>query len=83
MFAPMLGIHEDPATGSAAAAFAGVLTQHGRLAMGRSHQIVLEQGRDMGRPSAIHLEMKLDGRELVASSIAGEAVIVTQGTLSA
>jgi trans-2,3-dihydro-3-hydroxyanthranilate isomerase len=81
MFAPMLGIHEDPATGAAAAAFAGVLTERGRLATG-SHHIVIEQGREMGRPSTIHLEMKLDGGKLLASSIAGDAIIVTHGTLS-
>jgi trans-2,3-dihydro-3-hydroxyanthranilate isomerase len=82
MFAPLLGIHEDPATGSAAAAFAGVLSVHGGLGNG-SHKIIIEQGREMGRPSVIHLEMQIDGAQLIASAIAGDAVIVTQGTLSA
>jgi trans-2,3-dihydro-3-hydroxyanthranilate isomerase len=82
MFAPLLGIHEDPATGSAAAAFAGVLTVHGGLGSG-SHKIIIEQGHEMGRPSMIHLEMQVDRAQLIASSIAGDAVIVTQGTLSA
>jgi trans-2,3-dihydro-3-hydroxyanthranilate isomerase len=82
MFAPLLGIREDPATGSAAAALAGALTAHGGLGAG-SHAIVIEQGRDMGRPSTIHLDLQIDGGELRAASIAGEAVIVTQGTLTA
>jgi trans-2,3-dihydro-3-hydroxyanthranilate isomerase len=82
MFAPMLGIHEDPATGSAAAAFAGLLTMHGALGSG-SHEIIIEQGHEMGRPSLIRLEMRLDHGRLVASSIAGDAVIVTQGILNA
>jgi trans-2,3-dihydro-3-hydroxyanthranilate isomerase len=82
MFAPLLGIPEDPATGSAAAAFAGVLAVHGRLGSG-SHKIVIEQGHEMGRPSMIHLEMLIEHAQLVASSIAGDAVIVMQGTLSA
>jgi trans-2,3-dihydro-3-hydroxyanthranilate isomerase len=82
MFAPLLGIHEDPATGAAAAAFAGVLTVHGGLGAG-SHKIIIEQGHEMGRPSMIHLEMQMDGARLVAASIAGDAVIVTQGTLNA
>mgnify|MGYP000034005373 CR=1 FL=1 len=34
MFAPFLGVREDPATGSAAAALAGVLTAHGGLGAG-------------------------------------------------
>lgn len=82
MFAPLLGIREDPATGSAAAALAGALTAHGGLGAG-SHAIVIEQGRDMGRPSTIHLDLQIDGGELRAASIEGEAVIVTQGTLTA
>jgi trans-2,3-dihydro-3-hydroxyanthranilate isomerase len=82
MFAPLLGIHEDPATGAAAAAFAGLLTMHGGLGSG-SHEITIEQGQEMGRPSVIQLEMQVDGARLLASSIAGDAVIVTQGTLSA
>jgi trans-2,3-dihydro-3-hydroxyanthranilate isomerase len=82
MFAPLLGVHEDPATGAAAAAFAGALTVHGGLAAG-THQIVIAQGREMGRPSTIQLEMQLDRDQLVAGSIAGDAVMVTQGMLSA
>jgi trans-2,3-dihydro-3-hydroxyanthranilate isomerase len=82
MFAPLLGIHEDPATGAAAAAFAGLLTMHGELGSG-SHEITIEQGQEMGRPSVIQLEMQVDGARLLASSIAGDAVIVMQGTLSA
>jgi trans-2,3-dihydro-3-hydroxyanthranilate isomerase len=82
MFAPLLGIREDPATGSAAAALAGVLTAHGGLGSG-SHGIVIEQGRDMGRPSTIHLDLQIDGSGLRAASIAGDAVIVTQGTMMA
>jgi trans-2,3-dihydro-3-hydroxyanthranilate isomerase len=82
MFAPMLGVHEDPATGSAAAAFAGMLAVHGALGSGY-HDIIIEQGHEMGRPSLIRLEMRLDHGRLIASSIAGDAVIVTQGILNA
>jgi trans-2,3-dihydro-3-hydroxyanthranilate isomerase len=82
MFAPLLGIPEDPATGSAAAAFAGLLAAHGGWGSG-SHEIVIEQGQEMGRPSVIHLEMRLDRSQLLSCAIAGHAVIVTQGTLRA
>jgi len=37
----------------------------------------------MGRPSVIHLEMHLAREQLIACTIAGCAVIVTQGTLRA
>src|SRR6266581_1285064 len=52
MFAPGMGIAEDPATGSAAAAFAGLLAS--RLPDG-SHAITIEQGYEMGRPSLLRL----------------------------
>jgi trans-2,3-dihydro-3-hydroxyanthranilate isomerase len=82
MFAPLLGVPEDPATGAAAAAFAGMLAVNGALGSG-SHEIVIAQGHEMGRPSAIHLEMRLDREQLIACAIEGYAVIVTQGTLRA
>src|SRR6516165_1724311 len=81
MFAPLLGVPEDPATGAAAAAFAGLLAARGSFSSG-THKIAIEQGYEMGRPSMIHLEMQIDGGELTVASIAGDAVIVTEGTLN-
>jgi trans-2,3-dihydro-3-hydroxyanthranilate isomerase len=82
MFAPALGIREDPATGSAAAAFAGLLAASDRLADGE-HAIAIEQGYEMGRPSVIRLALAVAGGRLAAASIAGDAVIVTEGTIEA
>ncbi len=82
MFAPTLGIAEDPATGSAAAAFAGVLSRHAGLRDGE-HAIAIEQGYEMGRPSLIHLGMTLAGGALTAASIGGDAVIVAEGAIEA
>jgi trans-2,3-dihydro-3-hydroxyanthranilate isomerase len=82
MFAPGLGIREDPATGSAAAAFTGVLARDGRLPDG-SHAITIEQGYEMGRPSLIRLAMVTQAGKLVSASIGGDAVVVTEGTLEA
>jgi trans-2,3-dihydro-3-hydroxyanthranilate isomerase len=82
MFAPHMGIAEDPATGSAAAAFAGVLAAQAGLADGE-HAFAIEQGVEMGRPSIIHLALTLRGAELVAASIAGEAVVVSEGAIEA
>jgi len=82
MFAPGLGIREDPATGSAAAAFTGVLARDGRLSDG-SHAITIEQGYEMGRPSLIRLAMVTQAGKLASASIGGDAVVVTEGTLEA
>jgi len=81
MFAPHLGIAEDPATGSAAAAFAGVLVQCG-LADGE-HSITIEQGYEMGRPSLIRLTLTVAGGKLTTASIGGGAVFVSEGTIEA
>jgi trans-2,3-dihydro-3-hydroxyanthranilate isomerase len=80
MFAPRGGIPEDPATGSAVAAFAGVLAHFTRIADG-AHEFVVEQGYEMGRPSLIHLAMTVQRGKLTAGAIAGEAVVVSEGTL--
>lgn len=66
VFAPPLGIDEDPATGSANAALAAYLHRHGALTgdggLGRRTaggliSLRSEQGSEMGRPSVIELEL--------------------------
>jgi trans-2,3-dihydro-3-hydroxyanthranilate isomerase len=80
MFAPALGVHEDPATGSAAAAFAGLLAARGGLADGE-HAFAIEQGYEMGRPSVMGLALAIAGGRLVSASVGGDAVVVTEGTI--
>ncbi len=82
MFAPRMGIPEDPATGSAAAAFAGVLARYETLADG-GHDFEIEQGYEMGRPSLIELSIAIKQRELVSAAVGGEAIIVSDGTIEA
>ena len=81
MFAPPFGIIEDPATGSGAAAFAGVCLAFEQPDDGE-HQIIIEQGVEMGRPSEIALTMVVRGRAFESVSIGGSAVIVASGTLN-
>ena len=82
MFAPGLGITEDPATGSAAAAFAGVAALFEQPEDG-DHLLVIEQGFEMGRPSIIHLRLQIESGALVEASVGGAAVMVSQGTIEA
>jgi len=82
MFAPAFGIPEDPATGSAAAAFAGMLARDANLTDG-AHRFVIEQGYEMGRPSIMHLGLTMRSGVLHAASVGGEAVRVLQGTIAA
>ena len=81
MFGQGLGIYEDPATGSAVAAFAGVLMQCEPLGDGE-HSFVIEQGFEMGRPSLVELQMTIRHGALVSAEIGGGAVIVAEGTLA-
>ncbi len=82
MFAPNMGVAEDPATGSAVAAFAGVLTRFNSLQDG-NHTLMIEQGFEMGRPSVITLALTQAGGTLTTASIGGGAVIVAEGTIEA
>jgi trans-2,3-dihydro-3-hydroxyanthranilate isomerase len=80
MFAPGFGVREDPATGSAAAAFAGFCAQSLRLGDGE-HRFVIEQGFEMGRPSLIELGVIMRGGVLASATVGGPAIIVTEGTI--
>lgn len=62
---PWGGVVEDPATGAAAAAFAGYLRAHGRAATGDT--FVISQGVEMGRPSTITVEL-LDQAALISGA---------------
>ncbi|GGE42731.1 phenazine biosynthesis protein PhzF [Agaricicola taiwanensis] len=80
MFAPSMGIAEDPATGAAAAGFAGVVQATERPGDGE-HTYVIEQGYEMGRPSRIVLSLIIENRALTAATIGGHAVVVASGEL--
>lgn len=81
MFAPGLGIGEDPATGGAAPAFAGVVDRFDAFNPG-THMLTIEQGFEMGRPSLISLELDIEADGLAAIRVGGEAVVIATGTLS-
>jgi trans-2,3-dihydro-3-hydroxyanthranilate isomerase len=80
MFAPGLGVPEDPATGSAAAALAGWLARHFG-ADGPQHWQIL-QGGEIGRPSTIELDYEQTGSSAASVRVGGCAVMLTHGTLS-
>jgi trans-2,3-dihydro-3-hydroxyanthranilate isomerase len=80
MFAPSLGVSEDPATGSAAAALAGWLARCIAGDGDRSWQIL--QGEEVGRPSVIELSYKQTGDVARRVRIGGSTVLVSRGTLT-
>lgn len=73
---------EDPATGSAVAAFAGVVMEFEPPKDGQ-HTLAVEQGYEMGRPSRIVLGLDVWGGKLTGATIGGDAILVQQGTIAA
>jgi trans-2,3-dihydro-3-hydroxyanthranilate isomerase len=82
MFVPGNPSYEDPATGSAAAAFAGAILHFDGPVDG-SHRFWIEQGVEMGRPSLIRLEIDAEGGKMAGARIGGHAVKVAEGQLLA
>ena len=80
MFAPAMGIPEDPATGGAVAAFAGVIARFDDPPEG-NHSGFIEQGYEMGRASDIYLDLEMNGDTLKKVRIGGNAVPMTKGIL--
>ncbi len=80
MFSPGFGIAEDPATGSAAAAFAGYLAWQ-RAPEEGTFRWVAEQGVEMGRPSVLALEADVAGGAVRSVRVGGTSVRMGEGTL--
>ena len=78
MFAPSIGVPEDPATGSACAGFGGYLARRDKRADGTLRWVV-EQGFEMGRPSILEVEADKRGGAITAVRVGGESVLVSRG----
>ena len=79
MFAPGLGVVEDPATGSAAGPLGCYLVQHGRVSGERAKEIVNVQGVKMGRASRIHISITGGPDAITDVKVGGQAVLVARG----
>jgi trans-2,3-dihydro-3-hydroxyanthranilate isomerase len=77
MFAPGLGVAEDPATGSAAGPLALHLARHGRIAFG--DEIEIRQGAEIGRPSVLFARAVGTAEAVEHLEVAGSAVVVARG----
>jgi trans-2,3-dihydro-3-hydroxyanthranilate isomerase len=81
MFAPLLGIAEDPATGGASGPLGAYLLRYGLVPRPLSRSLVSLQGAAMGRPSTIHIDVELHGDEIERVRVGGAAVLVATGTM--
>ena len=82
LFAPLAGVLEDPATGSASGALGAYLV-HYRVIGGGAPVVHLEneQGYGMGRPSRIFIEVARNGSTISRVRVGGRVVKVLDGTV--
>lgn len=83
LFAPTLGISEDPATGSASGPLGAYLLKYNAVSAKTASRLVSLQGVRMGRPSRIHIALSSDAGVLEEVQVGGEAVVVGEGTIRA
>jgi trans-2,3-dihydro-3-hydroxyanthranilate isomerase len=84
MFAPAMGIAEDPATGAASGPLGCYLVRHGLVQPARtgSSQMVSEQGFELGRPSLVQVKIELDGQHITGVSIGGQCCFMGKGWIT-
>ncbi len=80
MFAPLDGVPEDPATGSANCALAGLLSHRNEEANGSFHWRI-SQGVEMGRPSVLEARTEKRDGIVVGAWVGGASVLVSEGVI--
>ncbi|MGE0487471.1 MAG: PhzF family phenazine biosynthesis protein [Gammaproteobacteria bacterium] len=80
MFAPGLGVPEDPATGGAGGPLGAYLARHFPSAIERGKAFVNLQGVRLGRPSRIHVRVG-DAGDAGEVEVGGQAVRLGEGRL--
>ena len=78
MFAPLFGVPEDPATGSAAGPFGCYLVKNG---MSDGSLITVEQGFEIDRPSLLKVHIEGNRDNITGVKVSGEVVMVSEGKM--
>ncbi len=81
MFAPDIGIVEDPATGSASGPLGCYLVRNKIVAADKADAMLSLQGVKMGRPSHVHISVGVKDGAISSVRVGGEAVLAGEGTL--
>jgi len=80
MFAPFDGVQEDPATGSANCALAGLLA-HYHESISKDFKWRIAQGVEMGRPSLLQARAEKEDGKILSTWIGGNCVMVSEGII--
>lgn len=78
MFAPLLGVPEDPATGAANCALAGLLSHYAERSQGVFDWRIV-QGVELGRPSLLEARAEKRAGVVTATRVGGACVLVGEG----
>jgi trans-2,3-dihydro-3-hydroxyanthranilate isomerase len=81
MFAPGLGVAEDPATGIASGPLGCYLVKHKIVPPEKAGAMLSLQGVKMGRPSHVHISIGMQNGDINNVRVGGEAVLAGEGTL--
>jgi trans-2,3-dihydro-3-hydroxyanthranilate isomerase len=81
MFAPMLGVNEDPATGGASGPLGSYLVKYALTSSEDARSILNLQGVKLGRPSWIHVSIESRGVDITRVRVGGTSVFVAEGTM--
>jgi len=80
MFAPLDGVSEDPATGSANGALIGLLSQYENID-DSDKDWTISQGAEIGRPSVLYGRTQKQKGKVIGVWIGGHSVLVSEGVL--
>ncbi len=80
MWAPALGVEEDPATGSACAALVGAMASKPEFG-GTAYRLSIQQGVSMGRRSEIEAEARKSGAVVTSVSVGGATAYIASGEI--
>ncbi|KZL88637.1 PhzF family isomerase [Clostridium magnum] len=83
MFAPAIGINEDPVTGNANGPLGAYLVHHKLVKQNNSlFSFKAKQGEAIGRPGIIEVEVKIEDEKPIQVKVSGNAVIIFKSELS-
>ena len=80
MFAPELGIYEDPATGGASGPLGAYLVHHGVVPPEQARAMLNLQGKKLGRPSWLHISIESADGAISRVRVGGTSVFVAEGS---
>jgi trans-2,3-dihydro-3-hydroxyanthranilate isomerase len=81
VFAPGLGVAEDPATSTACGCIAAYLLRYGMVRATEEAHFIIAQGVEIGRPSEVHVTLKATDKTITSLRVGGECVWTGDGSI--